>query len=530
MKVFVSSTYLDLKEYRNTAQDVLRRLSDTLPVAMEFFPSSDEEPTALSLEQLDRSDAYLGIIGHRYGYMPDPKVGKSVTHLEYEHALKLHRERGLPLFLFLASDTAALPPYSMIEPDEIRKWHSAFREKLRKDHTPVTFESVHDFALKLLTDFRNRTPYSPHGEDDVFIFEEDQAKEVFSDLDEAIRERQMALEDLLRFMAERFQSIFSLDPTHLDAHPFFTDVGAQLRPFIPGVTVDESTGTLNRAKIRHIILRIGTLLNILKYLDERQLRECGQQIGKDAAADLVRTILESPTRSKTYVPASPRAFVNLWDYWDSTGGWGKITLLHDQYQEEALREGPAHEAEPTWHIRIRNSFLIVKNDLESTHRLTQFWCGYIHGFLDTALPSISEQMRNLSSEKRPKVMLPAYHRVKKVEHLEDSDVEVDVFKISFDKMPLSDALLLLAGAKNSLKIDDPLPVFFSTAAALQKARVYLGEERFSTVVAEMKFDPESRKTVAMLLQPIESISPPDDLRLAARCYSVAKEIIDRILS
>ncbi len=122
VRIFVSSTFEDLREHRGAAIRVLRQLGHEV-LAMEDLVAASAAPLIKVLEMVDRSDAYVGIFAWRYGYVPgrDPspapqtqappvKVAKwgetSITHYEYLRAL----ERKLPVMAFLLDERCAWPP------------------------------------------------------------------------------------------------------------------------------------------------------------------------------------------------------------------------------------------------------------------------------------------------------------------------------------------------------------------------------------------------------------------------------------
>ncbi|HEX6622848.1 MAG TPA: DUF4062 domain-containing protein [Pyrinomonadaceae bacterium] len=67
VRVFVSSTWLDLEPERAAVEQVVQRLRETEFVGMEYFGSRDETTRRASLDEVDRSEVYVGIIGARYG-------------------------------------------------------------------------------------------------------------------------------------------------------------------------------------------------------------------------------------------------------------------------------------------------------------------------------------------------------------------------------------------------------------------------------------------------------------------------------
>lgn len=100
LQVFISSTYLDLKEERQAAVQAILTCGH-IPAGMELFTAGDESQMDVIKRWIEESDVYLLILGGRYGSV-EPKTGKSYTHLEYEYAVEL----GKPLFAVVVNDKA----------------------------------------------------------------------------------------------------------------------------------------------------------------------------------------------------------------------------------------------------------------------------------------------------------------------------------------------------------------------------------------------------------------------------------------
>ena len=84
-RVYISSTYRDLKPYREAAARAARAF-ECETIAMEDYVATDERPLDKCLADVRRSDIYVGIIAKRYGFRP-PGQDKSITQLEYEAAV-----------------------------------------------------------------------------------------------------------------------------------------------------------------------------------------------------------------------------------------------------------------------------------------------------------------------------------------------------------------------------------------------------------------------------------------------------------
>jgi hypothetical protein len=126
MRIFVSSSFEDLKEHRAAAIRVLRQLGHEV-LAMEDVVAASAAPLGKVLNMVDRSEAYVGVFAWRYGYVPgkagatpSPVPGQplpavsgavpgetSITHYEYLHAV----ERKLPIMAFLLDEHSPWPPH-----------------------------------------------------------------------------------------------------------------------------------------------------------------------------------------------------------------------------------------------------------------------------------------------------------------------------------------------------------------------------------------------------------------------------------
>ncbi|MDD9905732.1 MAG: DUF4062 domain-containing protein, partial [Rhodospirillaceae bacterium] len=170
MKVYVSSTFVDLKRYRDAAIRILRQLGHEV-VAMEDYTSDSAIPLKKVLKDIKACDAYVGIIAWRYGYipgdkaqaskkkraipkglvLPDSKAGKygetSITEWEYLQAA----ENKIPTLAFLLDDESPWPPHLVdgFEEGGSKVKVQSFREILQRDRTVAYFKSPEDLAAKV---------------------------------------------------------------------------------------------------------------------------------------------------------------------------------------------------------------------------------------------------------------------------------------------------------------------------------------------------------------------------------------------
>ena len=132
--VFVSSTWLDLGPERRALEFVLDKFNETKLIGMEHFGSRDEDPRAASLDEVDRSDLYIGVIGERYG--------SGITEDEYERA----RANEIPCLLYVKS--SVLPT----EPDPLAERRRRFLERVTAAHTVSEFRSADELATRVAID------------------------------------------------------------------------------------------------------------------------------------------------------------------------------------------------------------------------------------------------------------------------------------------------------------------------------------------------------------------------------------------
>jgi Domain of unknown function (DUF4062) len=100
LQIFVSSTFLDLKEERQAAVEAILKAGH-IPAGMKLFTAGDESQMTVIKKWIDESDIYLLILGGRYGSI-EPKSGKSYTHIEYEYA----SDSNKPLFSCVINEDA----------------------------------------------------------------------------------------------------------------------------------------------------------------------------------------------------------------------------------------------------------------------------------------------------------------------------------------------------------------------------------------------------------------------------------------
>jgi tetratricopeptide (TPR) repeat protein len=149
-RIYVSSTYGDLKDYREQVYRALRQLGHDA-VAMEDYVAADQRPLARCLADVAASDLYVGVFAHRYGYIPQEEgnpEGRSITELEYRHALA----KGKPCLVFLLDEAAPWPPTwsdAFTGDGEGGRRIRALREELGHKYLVSFFATAEELAQKV---------------------------------------------------------------------------------------------------------------------------------------------------------------------------------------------------------------------------------------------------------------------------------------------------------------------------------------------------------------------------------------------
>ncbi len=145
-QIFISSTYVDLKEARRKVQDAILSIKH-FPVGMEYFGAANEDQWSHIKEEIDNSDYYILILGRRYGSVisEGEDKGLSYTEKEYRYAVK----RGIPVLAFLLSDSAVVDArYTETEKDKIEALEK-FKASVSGGRLVDFWENEFDLAYKV---------------------------------------------------------------------------------------------------------------------------------------------------------------------------------------------------------------------------------------------------------------------------------------------------------------------------------------------------------------------------------------------
>jgi Domain of unknown function (DUF4062)/Effector-associated domain 7 len=150
LRVFVGSTYADLRDERRALERALALMRGVVFVGMENFGSRPDRPIEVCLREVEESDVYVGIFGHRYGSI-DPESCLSITELEYRQA----RRSGLACLVYLKDDAASVPP-GLGETDlGLAARLRGLKEELKRDLTVDFFMGPDELATRVTTALHN---------------------------------------------------------------------------------------------------------------------------------------------------------------------------------------------------------------------------------------------------------------------------------------------------------------------------------------------------------------------------------------
>lgn len=145
-KIYLSSTFDDLKAYREAVYHALRQLRHDV-ISMEDYVASPQRPLDKCLADVAACQAYVGLLAWRRGFVP-PGHEQSITELELREA----ERHEVPRLIFLLADDAPWPAgMKDADPGAIR----ALREALRTRYTVQFFHNPDELARQVATSVAN---------------------------------------------------------------------------------------------------------------------------------------------------------------------------------------------------------------------------------------------------------------------------------------------------------------------------------------------------------------------------------------
>src|ERR1043165_3140109 len=149
MKVFISSTYKDLIDYRTAA---IRAVEGTnyQTSKMEVFGARPDEPVNACLKEVEESELFIGIYALRYGFVPEG-ADVSITESEYLQA----RELDKPIYCFLLDEENQPWLKRWIEGEPGKTKLEDFKKRIQKQHVCDYFTTPDDLRAKVANALSN---------------------------------------------------------------------------------------------------------------------------------------------------------------------------------------------------------------------------------------------------------------------------------------------------------------------------------------------------------------------------------------
>lgn len=150
LQFFISSTYQDLIFERERAIKVILKHGH-IPAGMELFQPGNEPSKEVIKKWIDESDAYILILGYRYGSI-DSQSDLSFTHWEYSYAVESKKR----LFCVLINDDDVTKQnkilssnYSLVIEQQHPQKYTEFRRQVASNHQCAFFSSLDELEMSL---------------------------------------------------------------------------------------------------------------------------------------------------------------------------------------------------------------------------------------------------------------------------------------------------------------------------------------------------------------------------------------------
>ena len=202
MRIFVSSTFVDLRAERDAAAEALRR-AQLVPWGMELFVSEPSSPLDVCLEQLRLSDAVVLIIGFKAGSIIPESPGLTYTGAEFQLAQQL----GRPVFAFFKTQ-GGVPLNKEVDGPKIKALDDFRSAVTSAKITPAYFDTPDRLEVELLLAMEKWNAEGRPGSRLVFStaseffapFESDEPR--LFDFKQTLRGRDAQLRTLDEFLAD----------------------------------------------------------------------------------------------------------------------------------------------------------------------------------------------------------------------------------------------------------------------------------------------------------------------------------------
>lgn len=144
VKVFVSSTFVGMEQFRAAVLGILHGIDFIKPAGMEYFGAANAPSIEKCLQEIRTCDVFIAVLGPRYGSFV-LGTDKSYSEAEWDEALRLKK----PTYLFCSTalnQSGEIP----IEPDAVRLKQEQFRARASTVRQAAYFSTPDELAKQVL--------------------------------------------------------------------------------------------------------------------------------------------------------------------------------------------------------------------------------------------------------------------------------------------------------------------------------------------------------------------------------------------
>lgn len=143
--VFISSTYEDLKEHRESVASRLRQ-AELVAIDMIDFGARPQGASEVCFKEIHDADFFVGIYAYRYGYIPDGE-SISITEAEFRHAEKLEK----PILCYIVREDYPWQK-NFRSRGQSAEQLASFKAYIGKNWVRDTFTTPDNLAAKVMAD------------------------------------------------------------------------------------------------------------------------------------------------------------------------------------------------------------------------------------------------------------------------------------------------------------------------------------------------------------------------------------------
>ncbi|MCA0271648.1 MAG: DUF4062 domain-containing protein [Proteobacteria bacterium] len=143
-QVFISSTYLDLKDERQAVSKAVLDLGH-IPSGMELFPATNASQLDYIKKVIDDCDYYVVIVGGRYGSLDAD--GISFTESEYNYAT----DKDLPVLAFIHENIGEIKLKNTEKDQQLAERLEAFKTRLQSGRLTKFWSQFSDLQAGVIT-------------------------------------------------------------------------------------------------------------------------------------------------------------------------------------------------------------------------------------------------------------------------------------------------------------------------------------------------------------------------------------------